>query len=172
MDMTDMSALDLGKEVRAVERGGGSLKDYFLDLFRDAGWFEDSWADTGTLQDDWWDDYWGQDILNIADTWSDEDMGMLRELRDVELSDFRSQFVPSEQKIGQTGFANVSNIGEFGNLGGADDWRSDYAKGVEPIETDFAWGQEDLWTQYGQGYMDMFASLSSSGAWGDTKPDV
>ena len=167
----DLDPIDLGQDILTYQQSGEDMSGFFLPLFQDLGWFDDSWVtDTGD-QTDWWN-YWGDNIMNLTGTWDQNELSMLTDLRDEEALGFRSEFSPQNLNLGKTGFASASNIGREGTLGGESNWVSEYQKGMGTIEKNFGIGRDDLWSSYGQSYIDMFDTLMWEDAWGATEPDV
>ena len=166
----DLDPVDLGRDLLAYQSSNEDLSGFFLPLFEDLGWFDNSWVQNTDPQA-WWD-IWGGSFDLIGDTWDPNELNMLSDLRDEEAFGFRSTFQGQEQNLGKTGFASASNIGREGTLGGSENWVADYQKGMAPIEKGFERGREDLWSSYGQSYIDMFDTLMWEDAWGSSEPNV
>ncbi|QDP50628.1 MAG: hypothetical protein Unbinned1966contig1000_3 [Prokaryotic dsDNA virus sp.] len=156
-------AATIGEELYSWERSGGSIQDYFTNFLTEQGWLEDSWTDD---PDVWWMEY-GSFVENIGSTWDQESFDFIEQLRDLETEEFQLGFMPPEEKMGATGFAEAANIGTTSSMGGDSNFVEDYNAGYQPINTKFQRSQESAWANYGQSYLDMFTNLMSMGAFSE-----
>ena len=175
--MIDLTPLEIGQRMHSSilksndETLGDEQAALYL-MFNELGWFDDSWVDSFMeFQTDWWD-YWGEGYLEpVIGTWDESNLKDISDLRMLELEDYRGSFNTREQDLGKSGFAQASNIGIAGDLGGEANWRDSFQEGVDTIETDFTRGREDLWSKYGSSFLDMFQALTLEDAFGPEMPE-
>ena len=162
----DYDAATLGEELYAWQQGGGDIEGYFTNFLTEQGWLEDSWAEN---VGQWWSEY-GSFLDNLTSTWDQESFDLIGDLRDLETEEYQLSFIPTEEKMGATGFAQAANIGTTSSMGGIGDFVEDYNTGYAPINTKFQRSQESTWSAYGQNYLDMFSNLMSMGAFDEIQP--
>tara|TARA_R100001594_G_scaffold150473_1_gene211821 strand:- start:622 stop:1143 length:522 start_codon:yes stop_codon:yes gene_type:complete len=173
--MNDLDPLQLGKDIHTLQQNPNyeeaDLQEYLMSAMDEMGWFDDTWVDSEDKWGQWWAHY-GDNLTNLSGTWDQDLFDMNKELRDIEIEEFQTGFMPSEYDLGATGFAQASNIGTAGNLGGGASWVEEYQSGMMPIETKFTRGQETAWDMYGQSYLDMITTLMQWGAFSEDAPDT